>query len=144
MRALKAFIPAVLVAYVLGSLISTLTTMNTLLGFDMPVTPVDTLQAVWFDLLGMVGSYLPMIAVALLIAFPVAARLAAWFGVSRPLLYALAGFVALIALHLIMEMMLGLVGFASVRTLLGLLLQGCAGGVSGWLFAQWCSPRQAS
>jgi hypothetical protein len=51
-------------------------------------------------------------------------------------MYALAGFVALIAIHLILEATLGLIGFAAVRTNFGLLMQGAAGGLAGVLFAQ--------
>jgi len=81
-----------------------------------------------------VGSYLPLIALALLIALPVAARLRQWLGGAPLIWYLSAGFVALIALHIIMEATLGLVGFAAARSMPGLVLQGFAGAVAGWSF----------
>ena len=136
MRAIAAYFPATLMAYLLASTFSTLMIMAGLAEMAMPVSAADVLSAVWFDWLGLLGSYLPLVAVALLIALPVAGQLHRRLGLPRRFMYVLAGFVALIAIHLILEATLGLIGFAAVRTNFGLLMQGAAGGLAGGLFAQ--------
>lgn len=134
MRAVMAYFLSVVVAYLVASLISTLEVMLTLIGFGLTPALADVLASIGRDWLGMVGSYLPLIALALLIAMPVAARLRRWLGGAPLIWYLSAGFVALIALHIIMEATLGLVGFAAARSMPGLLLQGFAGAVAGWSF----------
>lgn len=136
MRAIAAYFPATLVAYLLASTFSTLMIMAGLAEMAMPVSAADVLSAVWFDWLGLLGSYLPLVAIALLVALPVAGQLHGRLGLPRRFMYALAGFVALVAIHLILEATLGLIGFAAVRTNFGLLMQGAAGGLAGVLFAQ--------
>jgi len=50
------------------------------------------------------------------------------------LLFVLAGFVAILALHLTMNAVLGLTGVAPTRTLTGLLSQAAAGAVGGYVY----------
>ena len=135
MRAIAAYFPATLMAHLLASTFSTLMIMAELMEMAMPVSATDVVAAVWFDWLGLLGSYLPLVAIAFLIALPVAGQLHGRLGFPRRFIYALAGFVALIAIHLILEATLGLIGFAAVRTTFGLLAQGAAGGLAGWLYA---------
>ena len=135
MRAIAAYFPATLMAYLLASTFSTLMIMAGLMEMAMPVSATDVVAAVWFDWLGLLGSYLPLVAIAFLIALPVAGQLHGRLGFPRRFIYALACFVALIAIHLILEATLGLIGFAAVRTTFGLLAQGAAGGLAGWLYA---------
>ena len=135
MRVIAAYFPATVLAYLVASAFSTLMIMAGLANMAMPVSAADVLSAVWFDWLGLLGSYLPLVAIALLIALPVAGQLHGRLGLPRRFIYTLSGFAALIAIHLILEATLGLIGFAAVRTTLGLLLQGVAGGLAGWLFA---------
>ena len=75
MRAVAAYFPATLVTYLLGSLLSTLIIMAGLADLGMPVTFGDVVSAVLFDWLGLLGAYLPLVALSLLIALPVAAQL---------------------------------------------------------------------
>jgi hypothetical protein len=72
-RTLTAYLAAVLVTYVVAAFAATQSVMNALQGLGAPVTAGVRLDAAWHDLLGMASSYLPIIAIALLIAFPVAA-----------------------------------------------------------------------
>ena len=133
-RAIIAFLPAVLGAYVLGSILSTQVILQRIENLGLPITLRDRLGASWHDLLGMGTSYLPLMAVAFLLALPAAAGLGRLLPRGKFLLYPLAGLVAVIALHLIMKAVLGLNGVASVRDLHGLLLQGLAGWMGGYLF----------
>ena len=61
MRAIAAYFPATLVAYLLGSLLSTLIIMAGLADLGMPVTFGDVVSAVLFDWLGLLGAYLPLV-----------------------------------------------------------------------------------
>ena len=92
------------------------------------------LQATIHDLAGLSGTYLPLIAVALLIALLTAAGLEKLLPGQRMVLCILAGAVGLIAIHLIMKAVLGLNGIAATRTLAGLLSQGLAGALGGYVF----------
>jgi hypothetical protein len=131
-----AYFLAVVVAYLVASAMATLEVMLTLSGFGLTPSVQDILASIWMDWLGMIGSYLPLIALAMAIALPVASRLRRWLGGEALPWYLAAGFVAFVVLHLIMEATLGLVGFASARSISGLLLQGLAGGVAGWCFSR--------
>jgi hypothetical protein len=57
--------------------------------------------------------------------------------------YVSAGFVALLAMHVIMKAVLGLSGIAPTRTILGLLAQGVAGGIGGYLFCRLSGQSSA-
>jgi len=135
LRVLRAFFPSVILTYVVAVFNGTQGVLNNIAAMGVPVSMNDRLGAVLHDLIGMTASYLPLITVALLIAFLVTGQLLRWFGWPRSPLYALGGFVAIIALHLIMDAVLGLVGIAAARTLSGLLFQALAGALGGWLFA---------
>ena len=102
------------------------------------------LQATGHDLLGLATSYLPLIAVGFLLGLPVAAGLAKLLPDQRMLLYIVAGAVAVIAIHLLIKAVLGLSAVAATRTLAGLLSQGLAGAVGGYLFYRLRSARQAT
>ncbi len=139
--ALKGYFPAVIVNYVLAVTLGTLGIMSTIAGFGVPVSATDRMAAVWHDLMGMAPTYLPLIAVALAIAFLIAGQLVRLFKLPRSAVYTLAGFVAIIALHTIMEMALGLVGVAAARSVTGLVGQAIAGAGAGWVFAAIYHPR---
>ena len=94
MRAIAAYFPATLMAYLLASTFSTLMIMAGLMEMAMPVSATDVVAAVWFDWLGLLGSYLPLVAIAFLIALPVAGQLHGRLGFPRRFIYALAGFAA--------------------------------------------------
>ncbi|MFT4768325.1 MAG: hypothetical protein ACI8RN_001460 [Glaciecola sp.] len=134
LRAVMAFFPAVLGAYIVGSVFATQTILAELQAMAMPVTLRDRLHASWHDLLGLTTSYLPLILIAFLVAMPIAAGLSRYLPRARVFLYGLAGAIAILALHLIMKAVLGLNGIAAVREPLGLALQCLAGWFGGYLF----------
>ncbi len=144
LRVLRAFFSAVILAYVVAVFNGTQGVLNNIAAMGMPVSMADRMGAVLHDLIGMAASYLPLITLALLIAFLATGLLIRWFGWPRSPLYALGGFVAIIALHLIMDAALGLVGIAAARTLTGLLLQALAGALGGWLFAALSTKNPAA
>ena len=133
-RAIIAFFPSVLGAYVLASALATQVILARLTGLGMPVTLRDRLEATGHDLVGLASSYLPLMLLAYLLALPVAVFLGRYLDRYRALVYGLAGAGAVIAIHLIMKAVLGLNGIAAARDLHGLLLQGLAGSFGGYLF----------
>lgn len=134
LRAVMAFFPAVLGAYIVGSVFATQTILAELQAMAMPVTLRDRLYATWHDLLGLTTSYLPLMLIAFLIAMPVAVGLSRYLPRARLFLYGLAGAAAILVLHLIMKAVLGLNGIAAVREPAGLALQCLAGWFGGYLF----------
>jgi len=126
--------PAVLGAYVVGSLFATQVILAELQAMAMPITLRDRLHASWHDLLGLSASYLPLMLIAFFVAMPIAVGLSRYLPRGRVIIYGLAGAVAILALHLIMKAVLGLTGIAAVREPSGLALQCLAGWFGGYLF----------
>jgi prepilin signal peptidase PulO-like enzyme (type II secretory pathway) len=140
----KAFVPAVLVTYVLASIMVTQAALASVAALGLEIGLDIRLQTTLQDLLGMTASYLPLIAVAFALGLPVAARLSRPFAGSRALLFAVAGFTAIIALHVIMKTVLGISAIGATRTLPGLLGQGLAGAVGGLCYAALRRPPTAA
>lgn len=134
LRVLKAFFPAVLLTYVLASILSTQVILGNLQGMGVDVSGAVRLSTTFHDLLGLASSYLLLILVAFVLGLPVAAGLTKLMPSHRLALFVLAGFVAIVALHLIMKAALGLTGIAATRTMAGLLTQGMAGAAGGFLY----------
>ena len=134
LRLLKAFIPAVLLAYFLASVLVTQANLAAVQSMGLEVSTGVRLDTTVRDMVGMASSYLILILVSFTLAFPVAAGLTRRLPRQRALLFTLAGFVAIVALHLIMKAALGLSGIAPTRTLAGLLSQGVAGAVGGYCY----------
>jgi hypothetical protein len=133
-RAILAFFPAVLAAYLVASLLATQTILHRLGEMGMPVTLREHVQASLHDLVGLLTSYLPLILLAFLLALPIAAGLSRLLPRLRVVFFTLAGALAVICIHLIMRQVLGLNGIAATRETPGLLLQGGAGFFGGYLF----------
>ena len=137
-RALKAFFPAVLLAYLVASVFATQSNLGNLQMLGMDVGLADRAGATLHDLICMASSYLLLILVAFVLGLPVAAGLTRLLPSQRAFLYALAGFTAIVALHLIMKAALGVSGIAATRTTAGLIGQGAAGAIGGLCF-HWLS-----
>ena len=90
----------------------------------------------------MASSYLVLILVAFILGMPAAAGLNRLLPGHRALLFTLAGFVAIVALHLIMKAALGITAIAVTRTLPGLLGQGLAGAVGGYCYYRLSRPAE--
>jgi hypothetical protein len=136
-----AFCAAVLAAFITGSILATQFILANVSAMGMEVTAGVRLQATLHDLVGLSSSYLPMIAVALLIAMLTASGAARLLPAQRKLLFVLAGAVALISIHLLIKVVLGLSGVAATRTVAGLLSQGLAGALGGYVFFTLRRPQ---
>lgn len=134
LKLLKAYTGAVGGAYLTGSIFASLVILGNVRNMGMDVTAAVALKAIGHDLLGLTSSYLPLIAVAFLIALLFTHALLKILPSHPQLLYVLAGAVALVALHMTMKAVLGLSGIAATRTLAGLMSQGVAGAFGGWLY----------
>ena len=130
-RRLGAWLLAVAVAYVLASLAASQSVIGSLAAMGIDVPAGDQLEMMLRDILGMADMFLPMVAFALLMAFMTAALLCRWLARWRIPLYAVAGAVAVMTIHLVLHLAFGLTPIASARTTGGLALQGVAGAAGG-------------
>ena len=142
MRSFGAFLLALVTAYVVGAAAATQAVMAALIDMGVEVTLADRLAATLHDQVGMFATYAPLIGIALAIGLAVAAAISrgrpGWYRVG----YVLAGFTAVIAMHLIMRQVLDLTPVAAARSAGGLLLQGFAGAAAGYVF--WYAGRGRS
>ncbi len=141
MKAIKvigAYFAAVLVTFLFASTFATQFIMGNLQDMGMTVTFSDRFSATLHDIGGLSGIYLPLIAVSFIISLPLAAGIIRFVPNLRLIGYVLAGAAGLVAIHLIMKAVLGLTGIAATRTVMGLLSQGLAGAIGGYLF-YWLS-----
>lgn len=144
MRLVLAFVMAVVVTHVVGTIASAEPHLRWLASQGMPVDSAVRLDAYGQAVFGMLPLYAVLCAVALLVGFFVT-----WLIVRRVrwlsgLGYALGGFAAMVALFAIMNAALELTGVPSTRTLGGLLAQGVAGGLGGFAFHLLKSKAQPS
>jgi hypothetical protein len=142
-RTLGSYIAAVIVAYCFGALFISQGNIAAVTGLGFDVTMSQRLGAIVHDISGMTDIYLPLVAVSLLLGLPVAFAVVRKNPHLRMIGYVSAGFVALLAMHVIMKAVLGLSGIAPTRTLWGLLAQGVAGGIGGYLFCRLSGQSKA-
>jgi hypothetical protein len=143
-RTLGSYIAAVIVAYCFGALFISQGNIAAVTGLGFDVTMSQRLGAIVHDVSGMTDIYLPLVAVSLLLGLPVAFAVVRKNPHLRMIGYVSAGFVALLAMHVIMKAVLGLSGIAPTRTLWGLLAQGVAGGIGGYLFCRLSGQSKAN
>lgn len=130
----SAFVVALLVSSAIASLLSTQFVLAALRGIDIAVPLGDNLRMTIADL-GVLKTLLPLGGTALLIAFLIAG-LCTRLGGNRVAWFVVAGFSAMITLLLIIQAVLGVMPLAGARSTAGLVFQGLAGGVGGYLFAR--------
>ena len=134
-RKLTAYLLAVIVAFILASITATQSVISRLAEMGVDLSFADRLRMTLHDIGGMSGMFLPMIAAGFLAAFLLTALLCRWLGRRPVALYILAGAVALITVHLAMNLAFGVTPIAIARTVGGLLIQGLAGAVGAYLYA---------
>ena len=138
-----SFVGAVLAAYILGAIFVSQGNIASVIALGFEVSGGQRIDAALHDILHMTDIYLPLVTVSLLLGLPVAFAVTRKKPHLRTLGYVLAGFVALIAMPVIMKLVLGLSGIAPTRTIVGLLAQGLAGGAGGYLFCRLSAPAEA-
>lgn len=133
-KKLIAWLLAVLATYLVAATLVSFFNMASLRDIGVELTAAHLLGAAWHDITHMYDLYLPIIAVALLIALPVAWWLATRGIADAKYLYPLAGFVALLTVHIAMYLVFGMSAIAATRELPGLLAQGMAGALGGLVY----------
>ena len=151
-RRLVAFVVAVVAMIVLGSLAHTLFVQeawSAAAGQGEGVGPVaipmsDRMSWIVHDLIGLEPMYGGLTGIALLIALLFAGLVARFTGL-RPIVFAVAGAVAIFVMYTIMRQpsVLGTVGVFGARGMMGLGAQMAAGLVAGLIFAVLSRPRSA-
>ena len=142
MKLVLAFILAVVTTYVVAVLAYTQLNLANVVEMGLPVSFMDRVGAAGHDLIGMTSLYLPIIAVALLLAFGVTAIVLRWVPQLRTLGYMLAGFAGIFVVDYALGALLtgGTHPLAVTRTTVGLLSQCVAGALGGYVFV-WMLPR---
>ncbi len=139
-RILKAFLPALLVTYLLASVFATQANLARVQAMGLDVDLGTRVSTTVQDIIGMASSYLVLIGVALLVALPVAGWLARRFPGQRFLLFVLAGFLSIAVLHLAMQSALGIHVIPATRSLPGYLGQCLAGALGAYLYVRLARP----
>jgi hypothetical protein len=128
------YLLAVVTTYVVAVVFVSQFNASSIVALGVSVGLWDRLLAVWHDLIGMAELYLPIIAIALLIAFVFTKQVLLRFLENRGLLYSLAGFVGIATVHLTLKAVFDVSAIAPTATVLGLLSQCIAGAFGGWVF----------
>jgi len=141
-KTVVAYALAVLATTVLGAVAATQFVLAELSTMQVAVPFGVRLETTMHDIMGMSPTFAPIVAGALLIAFLVAALLARFIPLEKRRWYLVGGFVAIIAALLLVKALLGGTPIAGAKDTLGLLAQGVAGMVGGWIFAQLFPQRE--
>ncbi len=136
------FITTVIFTHVIASALVTQHVLARVADMGLTVPMSMRITSTIHDIGGMLPSYMPLIAVGLLIAFLVAALLARFAPAMRTFLFALAGAMAVITVNVALKAAFDITPVAAARTLGGLLAQGAAGAVGGLMFAMLARPAR--
>ena len=131
---LAIYLSAVVVAYLLASVMATQSVISSLSGMGVDLSFAERASMTLRDFGGMAGMFLPMIAFGLLIAFMATALICHYWNQWRTPLYIIAGAAALVCVHLALNLAFGITPVAIARTTTGLGLQALAGAVGGYTY----------
>lgn len=133
-RSIGAFIVAIVVTYLIGAVLATQHVLAALTSMGMNIDFGIWAHTTLHDLIGMAGIYLPLIGVAFLVATPVILLICRMQPGWRRIGYTVGFFTAIMVMHLLMPMVLNVNPVAATRIFSGLLQQGLAGAVGGYVF----------
>lgn len=139
---LLGWLLAVLTAAVAGSLVQSWLSTAAIAGIHEPMAISDRLGVVGHDLVHFAPTWGAVMALGLLLAFPVAAWIARYLPRARTLLFPLSGLVAVLAALLVMDAMLPVTLVAAARDPGGQLLLGLGGALAGWVYLGVAGQRQ--
>ena len=139
-RTASGFFLAVLVTYISAVIFVSQWNIASVVQLGLPVGMSVRFAAAFHDLANMLGIYLPVIGIGLLIAFVVAWLLVKCLPKLPHILYPLAGFVALLTVHITLKLVFDVSAVAPTRHIAGLLSQAVAGGLGGYVFYRMLQP----
>jgi hypothetical protein len=128
---LALYMAAVIVAYLLAAVSATQSVVSSLAGMGVKLNFTERLSMTLNDITGMAPMLFPMIAFGLLIAFMTTALICRYLTRWKVPLYALAGAVALLCIHLALHYLFSITPVAIARTPGGLAVQALAGAAGG-------------
>jgi hypothetical protein len=131
---LAIYLAAVVVAYLLASVMATQSVISSLSGMGVDLGFAERATMTLRDISGMAGMFLPIIAFGLLIAFMATALICHYWNQWRMPLYVVAGATALVCVHLALNLAFGITPVAIARTAVGLGLQAIAGAIGGYTY----------
>jgi len=142
-RWLLAWLAAVAVATLLGSIIQTQFNLARIAALDSPISLSRRLETTLFDLASFAPLWAVIVALALLIALVVAGLLGRRWPRWRTGLFVLAGFAAVATALLVMNAMLPVTPVGAARTVTGIVAMSLAGALAGWTYARLLVGKRA-
>ena len=142
MKLVLGYFLAVIATYVLGAVFISQGNIAQVIDMGFEVTMGHRIDAMVHDVTHMYDLYLPIVAVGMLIGLSVAALIINYVIDLRLVGYVSAGFVALITIHMMVKMAVGISGIAPTREVTGLIAQGLAGGIGGFVFHYFTLARE--
>lgn len=134
-RVFALLIASVLTA-VIGSITSTYRTVSDLRDIGAPISDSTALSTVFYDIQHFAPLYTLFICIAFIIGFLASGALYKAVKFGRPLIYGVAGAIAIwVMLYLMKHVFFGVPIIAGARDNTGLLFQLFAGGIGGLCFA---------
>ena len=139
LKRILAFVAASLGGYTTAVLAYSQLNLSNLTDLGVAVGLGDRFTTFAYDLLSMTSVYLPIMSVALLVAFLFATLVLRWVPQLRAIAYILAGAVGMLALILFFKFSMGTNPIAVTRTVVGIVSQCLAGAVAGIIYVRLSS-----
>lgn len=142
-KTLVYFIVAVLVTFLLTSIVGTQLVLTDILSFGLVVSSSDRISATIHDIAGLATMLPILISVTFLLAFIIAESGRRITSGKRTYWYMAAGLTSLPAALTLIKTLMGGTVFAAARTGQGMLLIALCGLFGGWLFARLLSRGES-
>ena len=140
LRIVVAFVASVLAAGIAASIFSTQFVIAGLQNIGVEI-PLATRLSMTFGDLAILQTMAAVILACFLVGFLVAALCRYKLGGSRLLWYVAAGSISLVAALLLLSNVMELMPVAGARTSFGMITQGLAGAIGGFVFTFLSKPR---
>ncbi len=142
LRILMAWLSAIIVTSLLGSLIQSHRALGWIAALDGPVEWSDRFPVYIHDLFSFWPLWAALVALGFLIAFLVAGGLSRRWPAFRSVLFPVAGLCAIVTTLLIMDAMLPVTVIAAARDAFGVVTLALAGALGGWVYVLVRPQRQ--
>jgi hypothetical protein len=142
-KILMYFSFAVLVTFLLVSIVGTQLVLADILSFGLAVALSDRISATIHDIVGLVPMLPLLVSVSFLVAFIFAEIINRFLTGKRTFWYMVAGLTSLPSAIILIKSLMGGTVFAAARTGFGMLLLALCGLLGGWLFARLTQKSKA-